>query len=227
METIKITCEAKDFLSLEEIQEFQGTLKKHEQYDVDHIAESILKHGFFAPFFVWRRPDDTCSCLDGHGRQLALTILESEGYTIPPLPVIYIDAESEAEAREKLIYINTISGQFSETGFKDLVKDLDNIDLSSYTYPTLDMDKIIDEMYKLAKAQAVLESTMEVNPIENVSEIAIPPLSTPNAEPKTRVPSSPQKLPAAPMLSDDVPEPDQELIVHCPKCKKSFIHNPL
>jgi len=225
MKTIQITCRSKDHLPLSNIVAFQGAFKSREQYDVDHIAESILRHGFFAPFFIWRQPDGVCSCLDGHGRQLALQILHSEGYEIPPLPVVYIDAKDEAEAREKLVYINTISGDYTVSGFKDLVRDLPLIDLSQYKFPTLDMDSITEEMRLLLKADIVLDSTAEYNPIMDEPE-AKPPKGEKPSERGERTHTLSQNLPETP-APDDLPEdqePDDEMVVHCPKCKKSFIH---
>lgn len=155
---VRITCKSDSFLPLDKIKDFQGELKTRTISDVEHLISSIERHGFAFPFFIWKQPNGTCSCLDGHGRIMALTQMQKEGYVIPELPVVYIEAENENEARTKLIQINTVTGRFTEGGFRDLVKDIPDLDLSQYTYPDLDLKRIEKEMEVLQKAKENIES---------------------------------------------------------------------
>lgn len=155
---VRITCKADSFLPLDKIKDFQGELKTRTISDIEHLISSIERHGFAFPFFIWKQPDGTCSCLDGHGRIMALTQMKKEGYEIPELPVVYIEAENENEARTKLIQINTVTGRFTEGGFRDLVKDIPDLDLSQYTYPDLDLKRIEQEMEVLQRAKENIES---------------------------------------------------------------------
>ncbi|NLW47990.1 MAG: ParB N-terminal domain-containing protein [Firmicutes bacterium] len=158
---IKVTCKSDTFLPFTQIQDFQGELKTRTQDDVDHLITSIQRHGFAFPFFVWRQPNGVCSCLDGHGRIMALTQLEREGYDIPELPVVYIDAENESEARTKLIQINVVSGRYTDTGFRDLVKDIPDVDLADYNYPDLDLERLDAEMKVLQQAQMNIQPEID------------------------------------------------------------------
>lgn len=249
MDTVRITCEADDFLPFQQIQDFQGQLKSRTLQDIDHLITSIETHGFSFPFFVWRQPDGTCSCLDGHGRILALKQLEKEGCAIPDLPVVYIEADSEAEARTKLIHINTTSGKFTDSGFRDLVKDIPDIDVTSYHYPELDLEKINIELKVLAQAEDSIQNVMGTNWNEVFSSDAsefntdglIPdPSSAPlnQAVPAPGPMAGSVAAPAGPMqiMSSELPEsPDvaddqepesemKELVVYCQECGKSFIY---
>lgn len=76
--TLKITCECKDFLKLDELTEFQGGLKQRDDSDIEKIVRSIEKYGFSFPFFVWRHSGIN-HCLDGHGRMIALKKLTVDG----------------------------------------------------------------------------------------------------------------------------------------------------
>ena len=109
---IKITCKAADLLPLDAIEDFQGGLKKRSKKDIDLIIKSIEKYGFSFPIFVWNGTGHNY-CLDGHGRIQALTEMRRRGVSIPLLPVDYIEAENEADAKQKLLRLNSQYGQMS------------------------------------------------------------------------------------------------------------------
>ena len=101
MKTIQIKCSAQTTLPIDLILEFQGPLKKLSAANLNKLKANILKLGFIAPFFVWDNKGDNM-LLDGHQRLAALISLRQDGYDIPLLPVDYINAKDEAEARAKL-----------------------------------------------------------------------------------------------------------------------------
>lgn len=227
---IRITCEAKTKLSLDEIVDFQGDLKVRTAEDVEHIIGSIQQFGFSFPFFIWVRPNGDKCCLDGHGRILALKQMREEGYDIPLLPIVEVEAEDEAEARRKLIMINTQSGNWSEVGFRDLVKDIPDLDLSSFTFPDLDLVKIDNDLAALRRAKEQIEGVNEENPI------TLEGLDTGESEIKPPKPGT-IKPPAPRPESDSIDSPapiekpvqvgvraqsNADEFVCCPKCKKWF-----
>lgn len=120
---IRVTSHGADILPIDALIEFQGDLKTITRANLDKLKRSILKHGFTAPIFVWKGVDN--HILDGHQRMKALIELRQEGYTIPLLPVVYIDADSEKHAKEKLLYITSQYGDFSSDGFSEFVEDMD------------------------------------------------------------------------------------------------------
>lgn len=124
MKTIKITCDSKTKLSVNDLTEFQGDLKYREKLDIERVQKSILKYGFSFPFFVWKQ-DKRNYILDGHGRKLALKKLWAEGYEIPPLPVVYINAENEQDAKEKLLRINSRFGDITSESLSDFAEGLE------------------------------------------------------------------------------------------------------
>jgi hypothetical protein len=59
----------------------------------------------------------------------ALIELRQDGYDIPLLPVVYIDADSVADAKEKLLYITSQYGEFNREGYNQFIDGFD-FDLS-------------------------------------------------------------------------------------------------
>lgn len=110
--TISIQCKGADVLPLDAIEDLQGNLKKRSKKDIDAIIKSIEKYGFSFPFFVWNG-DGHNRCMDGHGRIQALCEMRKRGVSLPLFPVAYIDAKDEAEAKQKLLRLNSQYGQMS------------------------------------------------------------------------------------------------------------------
>lgn len=122
--TIKVTCRGADTLQIDRILEFQGKLKHISQTNKDRLKSSILRHGFTAPLFVW---DDNGEwrLLDGHQRLSTLLSMRKDGYDIPMLPVDYIEAADEKEAKEKLLNITSQYGEFDMDELNEWVSECD------------------------------------------------------------------------------------------------------
>lgn len=139
-QVIRVSCDTRDSLPFSEIEEFQGNLKKRSDKEISKIIVSILKYGFSFPFFVWK--DGTRNrCLDGHGRLLALSKMSRRNYfldadgaladddgepaPIPDLPVVYIEAADESEAKQKVLRLNSCYGVLDADGFSEFAAGLD------------------------------------------------------------------------------------------------------
>ena len=124
---IEVKCKGADTLPIDRILEFQCGLKTLSKDNEKKLRNSILKFGFIAPFFVW---DDKGEwrLLDGHQRLKTLLKMREEGYDIPLLPVDYIEADSEEDAKRKLLHITSQYGEFSTEGFENFTLDLDGFE---------------------------------------------------------------------------------------------------
>ncbi|MCQ2485840.1 MAG: DNA modification methylase [Clostridia bacterium] len=142
---IVINCTGSDTIELNQLTELQGTLKERNAQDLKKIIASIKKHGFSFPFFVWQH-DNINHVLDGHGRLMALKQLQAEGVTVPALPCVYVSADDENEAKEKLLKLNSQYGTMtaeSVAGFLDGLKlDFDELALPA---GVLDLGKLEPE----------------------------------------------------------------------------------
>lgn len=110
--TVSIQCKGADTLPLDTINEFQGNLKKRGKKEIDAIITSIEKYGFSFPFFIWNGTGDNY-CLDGHGRIQALAEMRRRGVSLPLFPVVYVEAKDDAEAKQKLLRLNSQYGQMT------------------------------------------------------------------------------------------------------------------
>lgn len=124
METIEIKCETKETMNIAEMTEFQGGLKKRNDIDCDKIKLSILKYGFSFPFFVWKNEGKNY-ILDGHGRFLTLCKMQKDGYLIPDLPVVEVMAKDKAEAKQKLLRLNSQYGKMTKESVLEFADDID------------------------------------------------------------------------------------------------------
>lgn len=121
---IKITCKGADLLPFDSLENFQGNLKKITKQNLDKLKKRIIRDGINVPLFVWRE-NDWCRILDGHQRLKALQSLREDGYIIPMIPVCYIEAEDEKDARQKLLGITSQFGEFEMEELSEWLAELD------------------------------------------------------------------------------------------------------
>ena len=124
IKTISIKCDNEKTLELSEMTELQGGLKIRNESDYEKIRKSILTYGFSFPFFVWKS-GKTNYLLDGHGRYETLKKMQEEGYIIPPLPVYYVKAKDKAEAKQKLLRLNSSYGKMTKESVLEFAEDID------------------------------------------------------------------------------------------------------
>jgi len=109
---IKIKCQGAGTLPLESLTQFQGNLKTITPANLKKLRSRIIDSGFVAPIFIWQHEGKNY-ILDGTQRLLALKSLQGEGYHIPELPVAYVEADNEEDARKKLLSITSTYGDFN------------------------------------------------------------------------------------------------------------------
>ena len=145
---IVINCTGSDTVDIDQLTEFQGGLKERSAGDVEKIIKSIKKHGFSFPFFVWKN-DGKNNVLDGHGRLMALQQMAAAGEEIPALPCVYISAKNEAEAKEKLLKLNSQYGRMTADSVAAFLGDI-KIDFDELALPdgVLDLGKLEPEETK-------------------------------------------------------------------------------
>lgn len=121
---IRITCKGASTLPLSELIAFQGGLKKLSNENRDKLLASICTEGFMAPIFVWKK-DNENNILDGTQRTAVLNYMEKNGWEIPDLPVVFISAADQNEARRKLLKISSQYGEFDMDELESWINDFD------------------------------------------------------------------------------------------------------
>jgi len=147
---IRITCQGAGTAALEDLVPLQGGLKKLDSDRYKKLKRALLKHGFSFPFFVWKS-EGKLHILDGHQRDVALKRLKSQGYTIPPLPIDFIEAASEKEAKEKILLLSSQYGQMTDESalafMRESELDIDDL-LGIVDLPQIDLEKLSERLEK-------------------------------------------------------------------------------
>lgn len=101
------------------LEPLQGELKTLSKREYNKLKKSLLEHGIIVPFFVWQ---ESGKLLDGHQRQ---RVMINEGWLID-VPVVYISATDEQDAKRKLLVISSQYGRVSQEGWDAFTFDLDD-----------------------------------------------------------------------------------------------------
>jgi len=123
--SIEIKCQGAATLPLSDLLVFQGNLKKLSKKNLDKLKARIVQSGFCAPFFIWRYEGGNF-ILDGTQRRSALIALQADGYTVPDLPVVWIEAETEARAREIILSVSSQYGEWVDAELKEWIDAFDD-----------------------------------------------------------------------------------------------------
>jgi ParB-like nuclease domain. len=141
---IKITCTGAALAKLEDLVPLQGDLKKLDAERYKKLKRALLEHGFSFPFFVWKDAGKL-KLLDGHQRDRVLRRLKAQGYEIPPLPIAFIQAADETEARKKILLLSSQYGEMTDESLMQFLNesdiDLDDI-MDSVVLPGVDIEKL-------------------------------------------------------------------------------------
>lgn len=121
-------------MPIEALENFQGNLKTLDPEQEAKARQSIIKHGFTFPVFIWGN-----RIIDGHQRLFVVRKMLKDGYAVGPIPVDEIEAKDEKEAAEKLLVLNSRYGRITEDGMSEFIKNF-KLDLS--TLPEIHIPEI-------------------------------------------------------------------------------------
>ena len=139
-----VTSTVETTLPLAFLTPLQGSLKELTPERSKKLRGSILKHGFYVPMFIWENPEDgLIYIIDGHSRRIVLLEMMDEGYSIPQLPVVFINASDVMDAKEKLALVSSQYGKVTEDGAAEFFKgfDLSNV---SFDLPFMDFSPTLE-----------------------------------------------------------------------------------
>jgi hypothetical protein len=214
---VRVACTGSELMDFKQIRPMQGSLKVRNKSDIDKIIKSIILHGFSFPFFVWKDGKKNYA-LDGHGRITALTEMQKVGYTldeknnlitdgipwtVPPLPVVFIEAKDKDEAKEKLLKLNSRYGMITEASFKLFTDGLKAIDLSGIS---INFEKIELKMPEIA------------------APLPAPPPAVPPQMESAETPNDPGYAPNLEPDIDTSPVTDSEMEKADVKLETSMLH---
>lgn len=126
------TCDVDTFLSWD-----FNTLKDQKR-DVTKLKNAIKKSGWSFPVIVWNN-----FVIDGAGRKKAVEELIAEGYTIPEIPYVEIEADSLQDAKAKALEVSSQFGEITKESFLEFTKDID-IDFDTFEIDGMTADAFIE-----------------------------------------------------------------------------------
>jgi len=167
MKKIKVTCKTHAVAALSKFIPMQGNLKEISPENLKKLKNQIIKHGFSAPFFVWIN-EGALNILDGHQRLRALESLVIDGYAMPELPYVEIEAKTAKVAAEKLLSFVSQYGKTTMDGLFDFISkfELDKFELDDLVIDELNLDQFADKI--------IDESEFEPEPKEEEEEKQCP-----------------------------------------------------
>lgn len=118
---IKIKCEGAFIVDWHKLVPFQDDLVYSTEEEIEALKTRIIKKGFDNPINVWENKG-VYYTLDGHRRREVFVRLEEEGYEIPLIPVNYVHADNEKDAKERILGFRSQFGHVTQEGFEEFVQ---------------------------------------------------------------------------------------------------------
>ena len=165
---IKIACTGADLIELHDLTDFQGKLKVLSDESYEKLKKSILDLGFSFPVAAWKYRNKTF-ILDAHQRVKTLKKMREEGYFVPKLPVVWIEATDRHEAAKKLLAVTSQFGEVTPDGLFGFMEEfgLKSEDLEDLKFPEIDFDIFCESYFK---EKTKVEFDAEINTDKNLED---------------------------------------------------------
>lgn len=112
-----------EYIPVGQLKPYEKNARKHAEYDVGQIAESIKRYGFNDPVGIWGKDN---IIVEGHGRLLAAKKLGMK-----EVPCIRLDDLTDEQRREYAIMHNK-TAELSTWDFDLLAEDIGELDFSGF-----------------------------------------------------------------------------------------------
>lgn len=167
---VKVACDVKDHVPLDDLNPFQGELKSLSRDDFDRLRREILETGIAFPVHAWKKPKGKTFIMGGHQRVRVLKHLRNEeGYEVPAVPVVYVHAKNEAEAKRRVLQDIAQFGRVERQGLYEFVVEaqMDPADLvNSFRIPDVDLKSFQLEFFREPEEMTEVEFTAKAGATE-------------------------------------------------------------
>jgi len=147
---VRVECGGFDLIDFHLLVPLQGELKSLSAENYERLKRVILELGFSSPFHVWA-DGDTPYILDGTQRYRTLSKMAEEGFEIPPLPYVKVDAKDKREAMRKLLALASQYGKVEAPGLYEFMTtaEIDINDLMmANNFPDLNLQHFAAEYFE-------------------------------------------------------------------------------
>ena len=146
---VEIRTRGATMLSVESLKHFQGNLKSLSETNYLKLRKEILELGFSEPLSGWKHEDNNY-LLNGHQRVRTIRRMVEEGYNCPALPVNWVDAVDENEAKRKVLALTSQYGKMESQGLYEFLAEsditVDDIE-ESFHFPEIKIEAFREEYY--------------------------------------------------------------------------------
>lgn len=144
MKTVEIAGLKLEHLDIDSLVIIQGDLKELSQAEYLKLRKEILKNRFNDPFQVWD-DDGNKKIISGTQRKKTLLQMREEGYSVPKVPCLVVQADNEKQAREMLLERASAYGKVTNEGLFEFMSESElNLDdvKDSFRFPEVDLDEM-------------------------------------------------------------------------------------
>jgi len=145
---VKIAVKSKDTLSIDLLTPLQGDLKILPDENYKKLKAEILEDGFSFALHVWEDlTTATIYILDGHQRYQTLNRMKKEKYSVPEVPVVFVEANDLDHAKKKVLAAASQYGEFNQQGAEKFFGTFTNFNPQMFNktlnIPQVDVSKFI------------------------------------------------------------------------------------
>ena len=146
---VRLACRSAMTLELDAMHELQGDLKELSKENYARLKNEISETGFaFAPH-VWS-DGSKWFLVDGHQRRRVLQKMREEGWRIPPIPVVPVEARDLKEAKRRVLQGTSQYGEMTEDGLYEFMNasGLALPDIEAFRLPDIDTEHFKDNFFE-------------------------------------------------------------------------------
>lgn len=201
--TIRIKCRGAGELALSQLTPLQGRFKVLTEVNRLRLCRELIEDGYLEPISVWES-GPVIYILNGHQRYEALLWLKDHGWTdskgkkwsvkVPQIPVNFVEADSLADAKRKVLALASQYGSVSTHGLRALLHelDIDPVDVSlQFNFPEVDIAALMSGL----EVPIIIGQDFEANPL--LTSLDVSTLKPPAFESLQEMEDVPE-LPATP-----------------------------
>lgn len=146
-------------MSINQLTAIQGQLKILTEENYRRLRKELETVGFIEPVSIWENTTVDCTLyiLNGHQRVETLRRMALDGWSIPQIPINWVEADDLEDAKRKVLALASQYGTVTKEGLSDFMADL-NLTLeefdSEFNFPEINVLELDFSKPKTTTVQA-------------------------------------------------------------------------